>query len=133
MLRTYLIATAMVAIVMFPLDFLWLKLSHSFYVGQIGSLLIERPRLSAAAIFYVIYAFGLAFFVVVPTVQGGTLMSVAARGALLGLLAYGTYDASNYATLKAYTLSITVVDWTWGTVLTAVSSAIAWKLTLLWK
>ena len=37
-------------------------------------------------------------------------------GALFGLLAYATYDLTNYATLRNWTLQITIVDLMYGTV-----------------
>src|SRR5450830_1463956 len=48
--------------------------------------------------------------------------TAAALGALLGLLAYGTYDLSNYATLRDWPLGLTVIDMAWGSVLSAISA-----------
>jgi uncharacterized membrane protein len=44
-------------------------------------------------------------------------------GAALGCIAYGTYDLTNHATLKAWTTSLTVIDMAWGTAITAVTAA----------
>jgi uncharacterized membrane protein len=44
-------------------------------------------------------------------------------GALFGFFTYSTYDLTNLATLKDWPLSITIVDITWGMVLTSVVSA----------
>jgi uncharacterized membrane protein len=43
-------------------------------------------------------------------------------GALLGLIAYGTYDLSNYATLRDWPLALTALDMAWGAVLSAMSA-----------
>jgi uncharacterized membrane protein len=43
-------------------------------------------------------------------------------GALLGILAYGTYEFTNFATLRAWSPSMVMIDVTWGAVLTGVSA-----------
>lgn len=43
-------------------------------------------------------------------------------GALLGLLAYGTYDMTNMATLRDWPVAMSVVDMAWGCLLTFVSA-----------
>ena len=47
-------------------------------------------------------------------------------GALFGLLAYATYDLTNYATLRDWTLQITVVDLIYGSVVAALTSLAAY-------
>jgi uncharacterized membrane protein len=44
-------------------------------------------------------------------------------GALLGLVAYGTYDLTNQATLKTWSTTITLADMAWGSVLTALAAS----------
>jgi uncharacterized membrane protein len=46
-------------------------------------------------------------------------------GALLGLVAYGTYDFTNQATLKNWPVIVTVVDLIWGAVITGSVSMLA--------
>ena len=41
---------------------------------------------------------------------------------LIGLLAYGTYDLSNLATLKGWTVSLVVVDILWGIAVSAIAA-----------
>jgi uncharacterized membrane protein len=50
-------------------------------------------------------------------------------GALLGLVAYGTYDLTNQATLKEWPSIVTVVDLVWGSLLTGVVSIISVAIT----
>ena len=45
----------------------------------------------------------------------GSSRKAVAMGALLGLVAYATYDLSNLATLQGWSLAVTVVDIAWGT------------------
>jgi uncharacterized membrane protein len=128
MIRELLFATLAVALILFPLDMVWLKLARPFYESQMGAILLPEPRIAIAAVFYLVYTVGIAFFAVLPNLQSATIWNAIFYGAFLGLIAYGTYDVSNYATLKDFTLHVMIVDWTWGTILTATSSAGAWAL-----
>lgn len=125
-MRMFLISAAVTAAILLPLDFLWLRTMRPFYEAQMGGLLLPQPRMLAAIAFYVVYAGGLAFFAVWPNLSGGTLLKAASLGAALGFIAYGTYDATNYATLKDFPLKVMLVDWTWGTTLSAISAGAAW-------
>jgi len=59
-------------------------------------------------------------------------MTAAVYGALFGLFTYATYDLTNYATLRNWTLQLTVVDVAWGTILGAVTSiATVWVVSKL--
>lgn len=130
-MQNFLLSFVLVAVIMLPLDLIWLSSMRPFYEQQMPGMLLEQPRLIPAAIFYLAFAAGLAFFAVMPNLTGGSLLSAAAYGAALGFVAYGTYDATNYATLKGFPLSITVVDWAWGTFLSATTASLAW-LAMSW-
>jgi uncharacterized membrane protein len=52
-------------------------------------------------------------------------------GALLGLLAYATYDLTNQATLKNWPWRVTLADLCWGGFATAVSAAAACRIALV--
>jgi uncharacterized membrane protein len=128
MIRQLCFASLAAAVVMFPLDFIWLRTMRPFYESQMGSIMLSQPRIAAAVLFYLVYAVGIAFLAILPNLGSGTIWTAAGYGAALGLVAYGTYDATNYATLKDFPLSIMIVDWTWGTVLTAFVAAAGWRL-----
>ncbi|MCK6581462.1 MAG: DUF2177 family protein [Anaerolineales bacterium] len=49
----------------------------------------------------------------------GTLIKAVRRGALFGLVTYGTYDLTNLATLEGWPVLVTVIDLIWGTFLSA--------------
>ena len=53
--------------------------------------------------------------------------------ALLGLVAYGTYDITNLSTLKGWSVKLAVIDIAWGTALTAVSATIGWWVVRLFN
>ena len=48
------------------------------------------------------------------------------RGALFGVIAYATYDLTNYATLKVWTLQLTVLDMIWGGFVTGTAATLGY-------
>lgn len=121
---TYVIAYASTAVVFFALDYLWLtRIAIGFYRQNIGELLLATPNLAPAGLFYLFYVVGLVYFAVLPALTTQSIVTVAVNGALLGLLAYGTYDMTNLATLKGWSLSVSIVDMAWGAFLSATASA----------
>lgn len=119
-----LLAAFVAALLVFCLgDFVWLGyLARDFYQSQIGSLLLEKPRWGAAAVFYPLYVAGIVLFCVEPSLAQGSWLRAAVVGALLGLLAYATYDLSNLATLKGWSVGFAVVDVLWGIAITATAA-----------
>ena len=86
----------------------------------IGELVFDA--LVFAGGFYLFYAAGIAFFAVAPALAAGSWKTAALSGVFLGLIAYGTYDMTNIATLKNWPLQMSVVDMIWGGVLTGTSA-----------
>lgn len=126
-MQTALIAYISAALVFFGLDFVWLsRVAIGFYRSQIGETLRDRPNMAAAGLFYLFYIAGIVYFAVLPGLQKDSLAVACLNGALLGLIAYGTYDMTNLATLKNWSLSVSIVDMLWGTVLTALSASAAY-------
>ena len=90
--------------------------------AQLGDIMLESPRLGAAALFYLAYVAGLVKLVSLPALRAGEPMQALINGAILGAVAYGTYEFTNYATLRAWSLSQVALDLAWGTILTAVAA-----------
>ena len=130
-MRDKLIAFAGVAVTMLVLDFAWLSLMHGpVYQRLLGPILSESVNYPAAAAFYLIYAAGTVFFAVRPALESGNWGDALRRGAALGLLAYATYDLSNLATLKAWSLPVSLLDMAWGSALTAAAASAGTVLAL---
>ncbi len=111
--------------VMGVLDFIWLgTIAKTFYRLQIGRLLLDKPNMTAAVFFYVIYVVGVVTFVITPALEKGSLSYAIGRGALFGLVAYATYDLTNLATMKGFTPKVVLVDLAWGAFLTAVVAGV---------
>lgn len=120
----FLLFYAATALVLFPLDALWLGyVARGFYVSRLGDLMLDQPRFGVAALFYLFYVAGVVWFAILPNLGTGGLMAAALSGAALGFIAYGTYDATNLATLRGYSVSLALVDLVWGMVLTATAAA----------
>jgi uncharacterized membrane protein len=122
-MRTNLIAYGSTVLVFFALDFVWLSLSlKPLYQARLGGLLMAKPNLPVAALFYLAYVVGIVIFAVMPALAAGDWMRALWGGALLGLMAYGTYDMTNLATVSGWSAVVTVVDLVWGTVATAAAA-----------
>ena len=114
------------AVVMLALDALWLTLATPLlYRPALGGLLADPPILAAAAAFYLLYLTGVFVFAVRPALATRSLPRAATLGGFFGLVAYGTYDLTNLATLAAWPLGLTLIDMLWGTFLTAVVATTA--------
>lgn len=119
--------------VFFLIDIIWLAVvSKSFYRDQLGYLMAESVKWPAAVIFYLLYIAGLVLFSIMPAVEKQSLLKAVILGASLGLVAYATYDLTNYATIKEWPLIVVVVDMIWGTVLSAGVSAITYVIVSRW-
>lgn len=81
------------------------------------------PIWPAAAGVYLLLALGVVAFALPRA--GGLVLPAAGWGGLLGVVTYGLYNLTNYATLAAWPLAMTVVDIAWGAALCASASAMA--------
>ncbi len=131
MLKSYATASLVAFVFFLVVDFIWLSsAARLIYRPHIGPLLLEKPNLAAAVAFYLLFGVGLAVLVVRPALDATSIFASLWMGALFGLVAYGTYDLTNAATLKGWSLTVTVVDMLWGSLLTGLSSAVGVWLAL---
>ncbi|MEP7239443.1 MAG: DUF2177 family protein [Devosia sp.] len=122
----YLVAYVVTVIVFLGLDVLWLsQVALGMYRRELGGLLLDSPNLAIAGIFYLLFVAGIVVLCVAPALAGGGWVQALWTGAVLGLVAYGTYDITNLSTLKDWSLTVTLADLAWGAVLTAVSATAA--------
>ncbi len=104
-------------------DMVWLVLvARTFYKKYLGFIMAPSPNWLAAILFYLLFIVGILVLAVLPGLELNSLKTTLIRGALLGLVAYATYDLTNLATLKDWPLIVTVVDLIWGTVLSVAVS-----------
>lgn len=119
----YVIAYFAAALVFFALDMVWLAgVAKNFYFSRLGDLVRERPDFVVAGVFYAGYVAGIVYFAIAPALASGGFARALVNGALVGLLAYGTYDMTNLATLRGYPAEVAIVDIIWGMFLTATAA-----------
>jgi uncharacterized membrane protein len=100
------------------IDLTWLGImAPRFYKPTLGDIAITGVNLLPAALFYLLYPLGLVIFAIEPALRTGSIGTALLYGALFGFFTYATYDLTNQATLRNWTLSLTIVDVAWGTVL----------------
>ncbi|MBA3596337.1 MAG: DUF2177 family protein [Methylibium sp.] len=130
MSRRTLIAYFSTAAFFLVADLLWLGvLMAPTYHAELGSLLLEQPNWLPAGLFYAAYVVGIVVFAVLPGLESGGWLRTARLGALLGLLAYAAYDLTNLATLRGWPVGLSVIDMTWGTLLTASAATVGYFAT----
>jgi uncharacterized membrane protein len=116
-----------IAVPLLIADAIWLTTAASFYREALGPLMAREIKWAPAALFYLAYPVGLVIFALQPALQANAGIGKAALlGGLFGLFCYGTYDLVNQATLEGWPLRLTLVDMTWGTVLSATTTAFAY-------
>ena len=122
-MKPYAVAFIFTAIVFLALDFVWLGfVAKDFYRTQIGALMLEKPLLGVAFTFYLLYAIGIVYFAVMPALETDSWVRAMTNGALLGLIAYATYDLTNLATLRGWSVKLSIVDLAWGTLVTSLAA-----------
>jgi uncharacterized membrane protein len=105
-------------VVFFALDFAWLSIATSrVYKPLLGSLLADQPKLGVADAFYLAFVVGVVALAVIPGLREDAVVGALWRGALLGLLAYATYDLTNLSTIRDWAWQVSVIDMIWGTAL----------------
>lgn len=91
------------------------------FVKHLGDAVLDSPRLGAAVVFYLFYVAGALWLVSLPALRDGDPAQALINGAILGALAYGTYEFTSYAVMRDWSLEQVIVDGLWGTVLTGIS------------
>jgi uncharacterized membrane protein len=121
----YAVTYVTTLVIMLAIDFGWLStMAGPLYRATLGDVLLDSFRPAPAIVFYVLYTVGIMIFVLPRDSAAADWRQVALFGALFGLFCYGTYDLTNYATIKPWSLTLTLADMAWGTVLTAIGATL---------
>jgi uncharacterized membrane protein len=131
MFLKYLTAYIATGLAFALIDSVWLRNAYSrLYQPEIGDMLMKGGfRLGPAIAFYVLYILGLMIFAVGPAMTSGRWQTALMQGALLGFFCYMTYDLTNLATLKQWSLKVTLLDMIWGTFLSGSASVAGFYVT----
>ncbi|QBX99560.1 DUF2177 family protein [Rhodophyticola sp. CCM32] len=90
------------------------------FARHLGAGLYEGGfRLLPAVLFYFTFMFGVIWFAGWPALRDGVPHMALINGAVLGFVAYGTYELTSWAVMRDWHPQIVILDMAWGTVLTA--------------
>ena len=119
-MQRYAVLYLATLIVLIPVDFLFLGIvAKGFFSSQVGDMLGEI-RVAPAVLFYLLYVVGVVVFVSGPL--GATWQSTLLYGALFGFFCYATFELTSLSLLKHWTWAVVILDVSWGTFVTALSS-----------
>jgi uncharacterized membrane protein len=98
---TFIVPYVAALIVFGIIDAGWLDtIGKLLYRPALGDILLDGLRVAPAIVFYFAYPIGIVAFAVMPALRANSLPLAFCAALLFGAPAYGTYDLSNYATLR---------------------------------
>lgn len=106
------------------LDGLWLGvIAMPLYTEYFAELLRAQFITWPWIVFYLLYCLSVVFLAVNPTRQK-PWGAAFGYGFVLGATAYGTYNLTAYSIVAGWPLTMTLVDWAWGSIATAILAAV---------
>ena len=126
---SYLVAYIGILAVFGAIDASWLSfMGPRLYRPALAEILVPNLRIAPAIAFYLFYPIGIVVFAVMPALRAGSISTAFALALLFGALAYATYDLTNYATLRHWTLQITILDLCYGAIASGIAATSAYLL-----
>ena len=110
-------------IVLLAIDFIYLSLTKSYFAKQVQLIQGSSMELNylGAAICYMFLVFGLNYFIIQPERSVFDAF-------LFGIIIYGTFDFTNMAIFKKWSLTTSIMDTLWGGTLFALSTFVINKI-----
>ena len=131
-MKSLVIAFATTLVAFTGIDFVWLsRMGDTFYRPAMGDMVLPGFRIAPAVVFYLIFAAGLTWLAVRPALAEGGWTTAFVQGAVVGFVAYATYDLTNQATLKNWSTTLTLADLAWGTFVSAAAASVG-RAVALW-
>lgn len=130
-MKVQLIAYVVSLVTLLVLDGLWLTfMMPRVYQKKLAHLLADSLTVWPALVFYLLYVFGINFLVVRQALaQANDWSGIFFAGVVLGMVAYGTYDLTNQATLRDWPVMVTIIDIAWGGLLTGTVAVVTVLIT----
>ena len=117
---TFLILALATGLIFLVADAVMLSLVlKPLFQTHLGPALIDGLRIGPAILFYIVYMGGVLWFAGWPGLRDGTPATALLNGAVLGFVAYGTYELTSWAVMRDWHPAMVAADMAWGTVLTA--------------
>ena len=104
------------------------NIMQPLFKKHIGFLMKEDTNFSIAEIFYFVYVAGVFWFASRAGIKSESFSVAIFSGAFLGLLAFGTYEITNYVILKDWKIELVLVDTLWGIVITGSMAYVGFKV-----
>jgi uncharacterized membrane protein len=110
-------------IVLLVLDGLYIYLTHKAFSDQIVNIqrVVMQLKPAGAVVCYLLLVAGLNYFII----QKNRSIPEAF---FLGLVIYGVYDSTNYATIKKWSVELSIMDALWGGILFALTTKLTYML-----
>jgi uncharacterized membrane protein len=102
------------AIVLVSIDFVYLRVIKDYFGSQIQRVQGSPMKINylGAIICYILLILGINYFIIKPRKSVSDAF-------LLGIIIYGVYETTNYATLKNWSILTVFIDTLWGGLLFA--------------
>jgi uncharacterized membrane protein len=111
------------AVIFLAIDAVMLSLvMKPLFMRHLGDTMRDSPMLAPAGIFYLAYVAGLVFLVSIPALRDDAPARAALHGAIIGAMAYGTYEFTSMSIMRNWSWSMVATDTIWGAVLTGFSA-----------
>lgn len=119
-----LVALTVTSVVFLAADAVMLRgVLQPLFASHLGDQLYPGGfRPVAAVLFYLVYMGGVLWFVMLPALRDDAPAQALVNGAVLGLVAYGTYELTSWAVMRDWHPAMVAVDMAWGTAVTALSA-----------
>lgn len=129
-----MILYAVTALIFLALDAVMLTLvMKPLFTRHLGEAMRDSPMLGAAGVFYLAYVAGLVILVSLPALNDGDPWRAAWQGALIGAMAYGTYEFTSMSIMREWSWQMVATDTLWGCVLTGFSAWAGVALLMRWQ
>ena len=112
------------------------KVINPIFQENAAEILKANVNFVAASIFYIFYVVGIYWFGTLPGIRSDSVLTALLSGAFLGLLAYSTYEITNFSTLKGWTLQMVFLDTAWGGILGGLTASVGFfvhRFTQAWS
>lgn len=125
MIKRYFIILA----VSLSVDMFWhVFIARKLFQEEIGHLMGEKVKAYAGLIFYAINGLAILFLVVNPSLEKQDIGQALWHGGLLGFAMYATYNFTNLALLRDWSIKVTLLDLAWGTFATGLTALLSSKV-----
>jgi uncharacterized membrane protein len=122
----YLVGYVVALVAFGAIDALWLSVMGALlYRPTLGDILLAEIRIGPAIAFYLVYPLGVLMLAVLPALKSSSIAAAIGSGIVLGTVCYATYDLTNFATLRNWTLQLTLLDIAYGAIVSGLAAAVA--------